>query len=98
VSDTIWNVLKWVAVLLLMFATTILLSPHVAATAITPWAIYIVGNVIWMTYAYRQRDWALISTCAYYFAIDTVIVYSRMFDPHLLASLQTVLSVLDKLP
>jgi hypothetical protein len=91
--ETVWKVLKWFGVACFSLSTIIMLNPHVAATSVSPWALFIVGNVIWASWAFN-RDWALFGLSAFYFTWDVMIFASR-YIPHLFDFAQPIIKMME---
>jgi hypothetical protein len=92
-TETIWKVLKWFGVFCFSLSTLIMLNPHVAATSITPWALFIVGNIIWVCWAYK-KDWALFGLSSFYLTWDIMLFASR-YMPHLFDSVQPIIKMME---
>jgi hypothetical protein len=95
-SEHIWKVLKWFGVFCFSLSTIIMLNPNVAATHVAPWALFIVGNIIWVSWAYK-RDWALFGLSFFYLAWDIMLFASRFF-PHLFDTAQPIIKLMEMFP
>jgi hypothetical protein len=95
-SQKTWRVLEWFGVACFSFSTLIMLNKHVAAFAVTPWILFIVGNIIWIGSTFR-RDYPMFSLCLFYFTLDCLITISRYY-PHFFDLIQPILTLLDTLP
>ena len=95
-SVQVWNTLKWFGVVCFSVATMIMLNPNVAATSITPWALYLTGNIIWLVSSFRS-DWALFGLSSFYFTWDIMLVISRYY-PDFFNFAQPIINSLEVLP
>ena len=95
-SEQTWKVLKWFGVVCFSFSTIIMLNPQVAATSITPWVLFVIGNIIWVWSSFK-RDWALFGLCAFYLMWDILLTISRIV-PHFFDSVQFIIDLMGKIP
>lgn len=66
-----------------------MISPHAAATAITPWMLYLIGNTTWIADSIhtRNKPWIYIGTFLALWDVLTIITRAtgihifQMFDP-----------------
>lgn len=93
-SEQVWKVLKWVGVTCFIFSTVILLNPIVASKSITPWVAFVFGNMIWIPWAIKEKDWPLFGLCFFYFSWDTMIAISR-FVPSLFDHVQPIIKMME---
>ena len=75
-SSKIWETMKWLSNLCYVFGTILLLSPHIASIAITPWCIFILGNTVLFVNFIRQRNWPFIVLSIFFFVWDGLIITS----------------------
>lgn len=97
-TSRFWQTLRWIAIFGFVFSTIMMLSPHAASISITPWILYIVGNLVLTLAAFTAADWPLFTLCLFYFILDVLILLTRVGNYHLFDTIQPLLTILDKLP
>ena len=57
------EVLKWIAVGLMLTATGIMYNQHIAAKSRIPWILFLTGNCIWLVDSYITHNiqWVVLS-------------------------------------
>lgn len=95
-TNKIWEALKWISNLCYMFGTILLLSPAIAAHAITPWCIFIVGNIVLFINFIHQRNLPFICLSIFFFMWDGLIITSRLTGTEYLSLLLPFISILEK--
>ena len=92
------EVFNWFSTFLFALGTLALLSPHVASVAITPWVVFLTGNVIMLVDSIHRRNtpWVWLST--FFIVWDILLIASRMCSMDVFSFLAPFVSVLDKLP
>ena len=93
-----WNATKWIANVCFLIATVAMLSPTVAATAITPWAIYLVANGVWMWDSAIAKNWAWVWLAMFFCVWDVLLIVTRLFGFEFFAFLQPLVNILERLP
>ena len=78
--------------------TMAMISPHVAAVALFPWAAFLIGNVVWLIDSIynNQRPWIFVST--FFIFWDSLLLASRIWGSEVLAFLQPLIIILEMLP
>ncbi|PPD54350.1 MAG: hypothetical protein CTY12_03400 [Methylotenera sp.] len=77
-SNSKWEILKWLSNLCYVFGTVLLLSPKIAATAITPWCVFILGNTVLFVNFIKQRNWPFVCLSIFFFGWDIITIISRL--------------------
>ena len=95
-STHLSETLKWFSNICYMFGTILLLSPKIAATAITPWCIFILGNTVLFANFINQRSWPFICLSIFFFIWDGIIIMSRLSGIEYLDFLIPFLSILEQ--
>lgn len=93
-----WNITKWVANVCFLIATIAMLSPNVAATAVTPWAIYLVANCVWMWDSVVAKNWAWVWLATFFCVWDLLLILTRMLGVEFFSVLQPLVHILERLP
>ena len=73
-----------------------MLNTDVAATHVSPWALFIVGNVIWASWAFK-KDWALFGLSSFYLTWDIMLFMSR-YIPHMFDHVQSIIKLMEIFP
>lgn len=97
-TRTHWEVIKWIGNICLLLSTITMISPHVASTAITPWALFLTGNLIWLADSIHIKSWPWICIAAFLAVWDTIIIISRLTGVQFFAILDKIIPMLDTLP
>lgn len=93
-----WNTTKWVANVGFIIATIAMLSPTAAGKSITPWAVYLVANGVWMWDSVVQRNKAWIWLASFFCVWDVLLILTRMFGFEFFTVLQPLVNILEMLP
>lgn len=97
-TQTHWEILKWVGNVALLLATLTMISPHIAATAITPWALFLMGNLIWLADSIHIRSWPWVYIAAFLATWDTLIIISRLTGTEFFSILEPIITIINVLP
>ena len=97
-DTTWWKWVKWSGTASFVISTTIMLSPIAASTAITPWLVYIYGNLVWLidSHLWKNRPWVAIST--FFIIMDVFIIIGRVSGVDVFASISPLIQLLEALP
>lgn len=93
-----WEAWRWVGNICLMLATLTMVSPHVASAAITPWALFLMGNIIWFIDSVHQKSLPWASIAAFLGLWDILIMTSRLTGIQMFGTMDTLISWLNLLP
>lgn len=93
-----WESIKWFAAACFIAAVVLLFSPKIAATAITPWILYIIGNGIWAIDAYRGKNIPWMVLAFVFIAIDALILYARLFNLEILDYIKPFIHFFEIIP
>lgn len=91
-------VLKWIAQFCFVVGTITLLSPIAASAAITPWALYLVGNAIWAYDSYLAKDWPWVMAGTFFAAWDVLLIAARILGIEFFTVLLPLVKILETLP
>ena len=97
-QEKYWGIAKWGANVMFVLATISLLSPTTASHAVTPWLLYLIGNIVWCADSYRHRDWPWVNISAFFIVWDTLILVHRITGGAVLEFTQPLITILEKLP
>lgn len=89
---------KWLANTLFVFAMVSMLSPVVAATAVTPWVVFFLVNLIYLFDATKHKNWPWLSLCVFCGAWDILLVISRIAKTNVFEILAPIVAILEQLP
>lgn len=92
------DIQKWLANTLFVFAMVSLLSPVVAATAVTPWVVFFLVNLIYLFDALKHKNWPWLSLCVFCGAWDILLVVSRITKTNVFEILAPIVAILEQLP
>lgn len=92
------GMIKWAAQFCFVIGTIILLSPAAASNAITPWALYLVGNAIWAYDSYIAKDWPWVMAGTFFAAWDVLLIASRTLGIEFFTFLLPLVKILETLP
>lgn len=88
----------WFVNAITIFALVAMLSPKVAATAVTPWLAFLVMNVIYSWDAYKAKNWGWASLCIFGIFWDILLIVSRSTQTDVFAFLSPLIKLLENLP
>lgn len=94
-SNIYWEAAKWFSNICYIMGTIMLLSPTLASTAITPWCLFIMGQVIICTNFVCQRNWSFVVLSVFFFIWDTLIIIQRLTSSDLFITITPILSFLE---
>lgn len=95
INNKYWESLKTVCTICYILGTIMLLSPKIAAEAITPWSIFLVGNSIQFTNYILQRNIQFMVLSIFFFIWDTLIIISRLTGTKYLDVFIPLLTILE---
>lgn len=95
-SNKIWEVLKWCSNLCYIIGTVLLISPYIASHSITPWCIFITGNIVLFINFICQRNIPFICLSIFFFVWDGLIIMSRLTGTEYLNWLLPLITTLEK--
>ena len=78
--NTRWEVIKWLGNVCYVLSTITMLNPTTASTAVTPWMLFFIGNLIWMLDSWYERNWPWVSLALFFMAWDVVIILTRLYN------------------
>lgn len=92
-----WEIAKWAAAFLFLLATFIMYSPHLAATSITPWVCYLVGNIIWVADSVHSNNKPWIALGVVFCVLDVIAIYMRILGLEILHYVGPYIKVLENI-
>lgn len=95
-SEKTWEGLKWCSNVCYIIGTILLLSPVIAATAITPWCMFLLGNSVLFVNFINQRNWPFVCLSIFFFVWDTITITSRLIGIEYLSILLPYIQTLEK--
>lgn len=93
-----WETLKWIGNICLLLSTVMMISPHVASSSITPWALFMIGNVIWLADSMHIKSWPWIWIALFLASWDAIIIISRLTGVQLFGILDILTPILNTIP
>lgn len=93
-----WEAVKWLGNICLLFGTLVMISPVVASTAITPWVLFLLGNLIWLADSIYIRSWPWVYIAGFLATWDTLIIVSRLTGTQFFSILDSLITTLSVLP
>lgn len=97
-TQTHWEIIKWTGNVALLLATFTMISPQVASTAVTPWALFLLGNLIWLADSIHVRSWPWVYIAAFLAMWDMLIIISRLTSTQFFSILDPMITILNTLP
>lgn len=94
-SNKIWELMKWISAICYVCGTVLLLSPKIAATAITPWSIFLIGNTVQFINFLKQRNTAFICLSIFFFCWDAITITSRLTGIEYFSILMPLITLLE---
>jgi predicted membrane protein len=89
---------KWFGNACFIFGTVSMISVHAASVAITPWLIFLVGNIIWLYDSVRTKNWPWAASAGFFILWDALITASRIYGLDVLFFLQPIITIMEMLP
>lgn len=94
-SSKIWEMTKWFSTMCYVFGTMLLLSPVIAATAITPWIIFIIGNTIQFTNFIHQRNIPFMCLSIFFYIWDSLIIVQRLTSNEIFSIITPLITLME---
>lgn len=92
------EILNWFSTSLFVIGTISLISPHVAAVAISPWIAFLIGNIIWLVDAYCNNNKPWIAVSSFFIAWDILLIAARIYGMDVFSFLHPIITILETLP
>lgn len=95
-SKQYWEAAKWFSNICYVLGTIMLLSPILASQAITPWCLFIMGQVVLFINFIQQRNWSFVALSVFFFVWDTLIIIQRLTLSDFFSIITPLLTFLEK--
>lgn len=93
-----WQYIQWCSTGGFIVATIIMISPLVAATAITPWIIYFIANGIWLVDSAIRKNIPYVVLSVFFCGWDILLVLSRLYNKDITTLLQPFITIIERIP
>lgn len=97
-TDKQWEVIKWTGNMCLLLGTIAMISPTVAATAVTPWVLYLIGNLAWLLDSIHVRSTPWIYIASFLAFWDVILIISRITGFYVFQVFDPIIHILNNLP
>lgn len=97
-TDTHWEVIKWTGNVSLLLGTIAMISPTVAAVAVTPWILYLIGNLTWLADSIHTHNKPWIYIASFLAFWDVLVIISRVTGFYIFQVFDPIVHLLNNLP
>ena len=98
-NPNIIHVIKgWLANTIAVLASVTMLSPLAASTAVTPWVLFLIMNLIFVWDAFASKHWSWLALCCFCASWDILLILSRSTHLDVLGVFNPLVTILEQLP
>ena len=97
-SPRFWEIVSWMSAACTFFAAGAMINPQVAATAYTPWILYITGNILWFADSIRSRRWPWATLSFVFILLNVLTLAARTAGTSFFEHIQPIITIMENLP
>lgn len=90
-----WERIKWLANICFIVSTVLMLSPKIAATSCVPWAIFLVGNLVWGIDSARTKNYPWLTLAVFFGIWDSLIFTARLYNIEILEYITPITQIVE---